>query len=250
MIGSQELVPKDGFPYDRIFRQLTDNPTITPRELSVAMVKHYINSFEAKYNPTLAVCDLTKFNGAVEDSLVGAIDHLAGALLGFIARKGADAEKAKVIRAAILHARGRAQYFDLGDYVDIYHFCDLLEAYWDRISVKKSIAKIEDSLRIEQADIDLIKSACRRVKEHFSPERLVIASDRKGRLVRNARGLSIYFPIKGMDPTYQITDFAKQTVWPQFIDTFVKQIYWLDFLKEFAHNPRTPFHLRIPRPLD
>ena len=266
MVGSQDLVPKDGFPYDMIFRQLTGNPGITPRELSVAMVNHYVNSFKAKYNPTLTVCDLTKFDGANQDSLVSAIDHLAATLLGFIVPKVADAKKAQMVRAAILFARGRAQYFDVGDYIDIHHFCDLLEAYWDRARVKKRIVKVDvktdDSLvrkggaktddrpKIEQADIDLIKSAYRRVKDHFGPDKLVIASNSKGQYVRNARGLSIYFPIKGIDPTYRVIDFAKQTVWLEFIDTFVKQTYWLDFLKEFAHNVRTPFRLHLPKPLD
>jgi len=246
MVGSQDLVPKEGFPYDKIFKQLTSAPAdITPKELSVAIVKHYINSFEAKYNPTLAVCDLTRFDGANGDSLVGAIDNLARTLLSFIAHKGADAEKAKVVRAAILHARGRAQYFDVGDYVDIRHFCDLLETYWDRTSVKKEIAKLDRADRISSDEIKLIKSACRQVTAHFGPDKSVVAVARKGNMVRNANGLSIYFPIKGMDPTYQVIDFVKESAWQNFIDTFVRQIQWLDFVQEFSYNSRTPFRLRL-----
>ena len=251
MVGSQDLVPKEGFPYDKILKQLTSAPAdITPKELSVAMVRHYINSFEAKYNPTLAVCDLTRFDGANGDSLVGAIDNLAKTLLSFIARKGAGAEKARAVRAAILHARGRAQYFDVGDYIDICHFCDLLETYWDRAGVKKEIAKMDRADRITSDEIKSIKGACRQVTAHFGPDKFVVASERKGNLVRNANGLSIYFPIKGMDPTYRMTDFVKESAWQNFIDTFVKQVQWLDFLQEFSHNSRTPFRLRIPTPLD
>jgi hypothetical protein len=251
MVGSQDLVPKEGFPYDRILKRLTDNPGIRPKELSVEIVEHYVESFKAKYTPTLAVCDLTKFDGAIEGSLAGAIDHLAGALLRFIAHKGADTDKARAVRAAILHARGRAQYFDVGDYVDIYHFCDLLEKYWERPDVKKNLINPDGSAMISSKDIRLVKIACRRVKKHFSgPNRFVIASRHKGRPVRNSNGLSIYFPIKGMDPTYRVVDFVEKTVWQNFIDTFVKQIQWLDFLQEFAHNTRAPFRLRIPKPLD
>ena len=250
MVGSQDLVPKEGFPYDKIFKQLTGDPDITPKELSEAMVRHYVNSFEPKYNPTLAVCDLTEFNGLVGGSPLDAIDNLAKTLLRFIAPKSVDAEKAKMVRSAILHARGRAQYFDVGDYIDIYHFCDLLEAYWERSKVQKEIESMDGDARIGWDDIDLIKGACQQVKAHFGPDRFVLASGRKGKMVRNANGLSIYFPIKGMDPTYGVIDFVKKSAWRNFIETFVKQIQWLDFLQEFAFNSRTPFRLRIPTPLD
>jgi len=250
MVGSQDLVPKEGFPYDKIFKQLTDDPDITPKELSEAMVRHYVSSFDAKYNPTLAVCDLTEFNGLVGDSPVDAIDNLAKTLLKFITPNSADPEKARTVRSAILYARGRAQYFDVGDYIDIYHFCDLLEAYWDRSKVQKEIDGLDGAERIGLEEIELIKGACQQVKAHFGPDRFVHASRRKGQMVRNANGLSIYFPIKGMDPTYGVIDFVKKSAWQKFIDTFVKQIQWLDFLQEFAHNSRTPFQLRIPTPLD
>jgi hypothetical protein len=64
-------------------------------------------------------------------------------------------------------------------------------------------------------------------------------------MVRNANGLSIYFPIKGMDPTYGVIDFVKESAWQNFIDTFVRQIQWLDFVQEFSYNSRTPFRLRL-----
>jgi hypothetical protein len=246
MVGSQDLVPKEGFPYDKILKRLTDNPDIKPKELGVEIVEHYVKSFKAKYNPTLALCDLTKFNGVIGGSLAGAINDLAGTLLNFIAHKGADTDKARAVRAAILHARGRAQYFDVGDYVDIYHFCDLLEKYLER-----TVAKKNGAIKLSIKNIRSIQAACRRVKKHFDgPNKFVIASEHKGRPVRNSNGLSIYFPIKGMDPTYRVIDFVAETVWQKFIDTFVKQIQWLDFLQEFAHNTRTPFRLRIPKPLD
>lgn len=100
------------------------------------------------------------------------------------------------------------------------------------------------------AKIELIKGACQQVKAHFGPDRFVLASGRKGQMVRNANGLSIYFPVKGMDPTYRVIDFVKKSAWRDFIDIFVRQIQWLDFLQEFSHNSRTPFRLRIPTPLD
>jgi hypothetical protein len=245
MVGSQDLVPKEGFPYDKIFEQLTDNPDISPKELSEAIVRHYVNSFEAKENPTLAVCDLTEFNGLAGDSPVDAIDNLAKTLLRFIKPNSANAEKARMVRSAILHARGRAQYFDVGDYIDIYHFCHLLEAYWDRSKVQKEIDSLDGDDRIGFDDIELIKGACRQVKSHFGPDRFVLASGRKGEMVRNANGLSIYFPIKGMDPTYEVIDFVKKSAWRDFIDTFVRQVQWLDFLQEFSRNSRTPFRLRL-----
>jgi len=250
LVGSQDLVPKEGFPYDKIFQQMTDNPAITPRELSAEMVRHYINSFAAKFNPTLSACDLRTLNVALEKSLAGAIGHLAKMLLGFISHLGADTEAAKMVRSAILHARGRSQYYDVGDYVDIYHFSDLLERYWDRASVEKERLKNGSRVAISLREIRQIQSACRKVKSHFGPDKFVIASKSKGRPVRNSNGLSIYFPIKGMDPTYKVIDFVEKTVWQDFIDTFVKQIQWLDFLQEFSHNTRTPFRLRIPTPLD
>ena len=59
-VGSEEVEPGDGWPYDRILAKLTKKPTMTPNELATIIVNEYIASYPANAGVTQSACDLSK----------------------------------------------------------------------------------------------------------------------------------------------------------------------------------------------
>ena len=88
MVASEELVPGESWPYDRIYGQLKANPDMTPKQLSSLIVKCYTAYY--RENPP-GGGDITQvalsLRGASQ--LAGAIDGLAAAILSQ-ASHGAD----------------------------------------------------------------------------------------------------------------------------------------------------------------
>ncbi len=268
LVGSQDLVTLEGFPYGRILRLLTTVPKTTPRELAKKMVEYYINAPPAKPARkgelkfrTLSACDLAKLSSAEKDSMIHAIDALAQTMLKLSNNKKTDAEVADLVRQIILEARGRSQYYDEGDYIDLHHFCALLIARGTAMvekakrklpGIKKRKSKAEYAERqafvqaLENA-CDLITKASERIHRLFGPKSFVMTEGHRGRLVGQSKGLSIYFPFKRVDPTYKadIVNFVSDTSWLQFVRVFIRQTQWLRFIEEFASNPRTRFRIKV-----
>jgi len=58
MVGSEETEPGDGWPYNTILTDLTNNPAMTPAELASLIVVKYGNSYNS--GVTQAACDISK----------------------------------------------------------------------------------------------------------------------------------------------------------------------------------------------
>ncbi|RPI36162.1 MAG: peptidase C11 [Nitrospiraceae bacterium] len=185
-VGSEEVEPGDGWPYDRILAKLVRKPSMTPKELSTTVVSEYLASYGPNEGVTQAACDLGR-----SDVLANAVDKLAKALIGQISNSTA--------RAAIVEARLQAQAYDTPDYIDLYDFCDLLEG-------KSAVASI--------------KTACKDVKDALRPDVFVIQSGYKGAKVKHSNGLTIYFPQKDISSLYATLDFTKKTAWGKFLQKY------------------------------
>ncbi len=59
-VGSEELEPGDGWPYDTVLSTLVKKPTMTAQELASTIVKKYIVSYGSGYDVTQSACDLGK----------------------------------------------------------------------------------------------------------------------------------------------------------------------------------------------
>lgn len=266
LVGSQDLVTKEGFPYARILGRLKKNPKTTPRKLAQAMVDYYVKPPIPKKKSdiqfrTLAACDLTRAAADRDDSLHKVLDELARTLLDLSNDKRTETLVADKMRQIILEARGGAQYYDEGDYIDLFHFCELLlkhsaahlkkeQRNLKRRNPKKNPRAYEQKkefVQLLQQAGKKLEQSCQRVQRLFGPHGLVFAERHQGPLVKHSHGLSIYFPFKRIDPTYNKTnvDFVQDTAWEKLIRVFIRQTQWLRFLKEFSHNPRTKFRIKI-----
>jgi Clostripain family len=185
-VGSEEVEPGDGWPYDRILAKLSQKPAMGPNELATTIVSEYLASYPANANVTQSACDLAKF-----DVLANRVEQLANVLNGHLSDTAA--------RATIGESRLQTQAYDVPDYIDLYDFCDLLEG-------KSGLADI--------------RTACRAVKDAIQGGGVIIRSGYKGRNVEHSKGLSIYFPQKSISSLYATLDFTKETAWGRFLEGF------------------------------
>jgi len=198
IVGSEDLEPGDGWPYDNILNELTSRSSAAPGELAGIIVTGYVNSYRGGREITQSALDIAGL-----DNLVRAID-------GFT-------HKADKEWTALKNARGSTlQYHqcmfscwsvDLGDFAD--------EVY-NRVT----------SADIKAAALDLKNAVSAFViKEGHSV-------DREG-----SHGVSIYFPpdqtaFNG-DPehygyeesnTYMPVDFVKFSRWDNWLNDFYLNI--------------------------
>jgi len=183
-VGSEEVEPGDGWPYDRILAKLAKKPAMTPNELATTIVNEYVASYPANSGVTQSACDLSKAG-----LLASAVDQLADVLNSHLS----DA----AVRATVIECRLQTQAYDTPDYIDLYDFCNLLES---------------------KTGFDDIRAACSAVKNMIQRDGVVIRSGYKGKNVKHSNGLSIYFPQKSLSSLYGTLDFTKKTSWGKFLE--------------------------------
>lgn len=69
MVGSEDLEPGDGWPYDLILKELISAQSVTPDKLAGIIVTEYVNSYRGRTGITQGAVDISKLN-----PLVTAID--------------------------------------------------------------------------------------------------------------------------------------------------------------------------------
>jgi hypothetical protein len=186
-VGSEEVEPGDGWPYDRILAKLIKKPTMMPNELATIIVNEYLASYPANAGVTQSACDLAK-----SGVLASTVDQLADTLSSHLADG--------VAQATIVVCRLQTQSYESPDYIDLYDFCDLLES---------------------KAGFDDIREACSAVKNAIQRDGVIIRSGYKGKKVEHSNGLSIYFPQKSLSSLYATLDFTKKTSWGKFLEKYI-----------------------------
>jgi hypothetical protein len=165
LVISQERVPTSSWPYDRILKSLTNNPSIRSKAFASEIVRQYL----AVYHLGSKFTDVTL--SSVDDrhsvAFFDAIKNLASELIASLADRK-TAEK-------IGDAREKVQVFYHREYVDIAHFCRLLIL----------------NLRGSPTCLRLV-NACDAVLENQS--KYVYCKGKAGRHLRASSGISIYFP--------------------------------------------------------
>jgi Clostripain family len=186
VVGSEELEPGDGWPYDRILKTLASEPDMSSADLGTAIVEHFVASYRGE-TITQAAVDLSKLS-----SVAAAIDTLAKALTKAI-KKSPD-------YTAVTKALNATQRFDTPDFVDLGHFCQELS--------KRSATKE-------------IKDGAKATIEALTAEGgFVVAERHTGKGVSNANGVAIYFPRGPVNKAYRLLDFAKTNTWRTFLEAY------------------------------
>jgi Clostripain family len=188
VVGSEELEPGDGWPYDRVLKSLAANPDVSGAELGTQIVDHYIDSYQAG-SITQSALDLSRL-----DEVARATNTLATALITAI-RSAAE-------YTAVTKTLNATQRFDTADFVDLGHFCQELGKRSKAAAVKRAATAVLESLT--------------------GPNGFVLAERYKGSDVSDATGVAIYFPRGPVSKVYGRLDFAKATSWRRFLEAYHK----------------------------
>jgi Clostripain family len=186
-VGSEEVEPGDGWPYNAVLSVLATEPSMTPRGLSAAIVDKYIRSYKAADNVTQSACDISK-----AATVADAVNNLAGVLTEGLSRAA--------VRMSLIEARSRVQSYYTADYVDLVDLCGLVR---------------------EGSDSEEIEAACTSVIGSVTENGMVVKSGCKGAGVKHSHGISIYFPAEKISPLYARLDFVKKTKWDVFLKAFI-----------------------------
>jgi len=192
LVGSEEVEPGEGWPYDRVLQALADKPTMSPQEAGQAIVDAY-RSFYKKTSEqvTQSALDLG------QASAVGiAVSSLSKAL---IAGMKNDAEFGRIMLAV-----NKAQRFEIPDFVDLGDFC----------------AKLKE--KVKSADI---KKAADVVLGKLAPGGFVLKNTHQGSGVKGATGVSIFVPVRGGQArvAYSKLEFARRHDWDDFITVWSRK---------------------------
>jgi hypothetical protein len=186
VVGSEEVEPGDGWPYDRVLGSLAAQPALSGAALAAQIVDHYIESYRSG-SITQSALDLSRL-----DEVAGTVDALAVALLKAI-RTPAE-------YAAVTKALNATQRFDMPDFVDLGHFCT-------EVAKRSRAAAVKAAAKATLAGLG-------------AEEGFVLAARHKGRGVANATGVAIYVPRGNVTTTYGRLDFAKATAWRRFLEAY------------------------------
>jgi len=196
MVGSQEIEPADGWPYQRILASLAANPDMSAEELGLSIVdayaEHYIQS-RVDMPITLAALRLQQIMPLTE-----VVSRVADGLF-------VELQDSRFYTTTLLPTIRQVQKFRDRQYADLKHLCLLLA---------------------EMPANEPIRAAAREVAEWLNidgPESVIAAARALGAGVPFAYGLSIYLPLLGaVSPAYTELEFAHCCTWGKFLGAFVE----------------------------
>ncbi len=113
IIGSEELEPGDGYPYNEILNYLKGNPTATPQQLGQQIILSYDNSYPWSFDITQAAANA--FTTEFTSSLQNFISDLNTTI---------DSQ-----RVNIQNAREASLEFDEPSYIDLYDFANEIQTF-------------------------------------------------------------------------------------------------------------------------
>ncbi len=195
LIGSENVEPYDGWPYDEIIldieNDLETNDEVDPQIIAKQVVDDYKGYYDPSYQPTQSAIDLLKI-----DNLTASVDELAKSLL-----ENWDNE---TIVTTVKSISNNVQRFYVSD--DDYSYADLGDL------VKLIYQNDNMTSDIKQAALSVLDNLTN----------TVIANGYSGFDDGTVNGLTIWFPngstiFDNNISHYEQLDFAKDTKWDEFL---------------------------------
>jgi len=199
MVASQEVEPGDGWHYEKVLEKLSLQ-YMTPREFA----EHAVESYRQEYlsqvpDFTQSAVDLRKSHGLIDN-----IHRLATLLLGTI-----DLQVENTVTLAIETSKDRKNCtsFSEPSYIDLSDFYYNLRMTLPFMQLEPGHKSLIDQLgRTLDAGIELIKQA--------------VIANVCGKNLAHAGGISIYFPKKSIDASYEKTYFSRENAWGELLHHF------------------------------
>jgi hypothetical protein len=190
-VGSEEYEPSDGWDYSALLNYLTQNPYAVPADVASKIVAGYMAFYGVGGTETQSATYLNPTTTVVNALNTFAL-HLAGAM---------------AYKSDIQRARTDVQSFFDPDYIDLYHFAELISAY------------VPD--RGIQSDANALMNAIKNA----------VIAEGHGGMNPNSYGISIYFPASSTNylSNYETdVDLTEDTFWDEFLNQYYSTSYALD----------------------
>lgn len=208
IVASEEAEPATGWNYALVL-----HPFLTKSFKAEELAQHIVNSYKTEYeysydDYTQSAIRLTDY-----EPLEKNINNVATCTLKLL--EGKNSNDVFAIIKKIRRSSKNTTSFANKDYIDMHHF---YESFLKKI--EKQSGQIEDKTTVATL-IALLKNGITLI------ETQVIASITSTNLDK-ARGLSIYFPLKRIHPSYYKTVFAmtldkNKTAWLKFIEKYTAE---------------------------
>jgi Clostripain family len=222
VMASEGFTLNTGWPYERIMQEIKDKEDIAPDKLTEFAIKEYVDFYGDYFLGGLS-SDQAIINLNQIRPLKLAVDGLADALIAEFKKdplvvKEENLEydiKGKPFQDAILLAHWAAQSYNGEQCVDLYDFCDLLQA------------RYPDGVPQAEKEHHPVFEACKVVKGIIQDGATKFVKDSKftGAAFQYSRGVSIYFPWSkvNMAPNYEtLTTFGRESKWKDFLEIYFR----------------------------
>jgi hypothetical protein len=188
VVGSEEVEPGDGWPYDGVLNELTAAPDLTPRDAAKQFVQKYMESYRGDETVTQSAVDVSQVEGVAEAS-----SAFADACIPLIDSREDFGDFSRAVK--------NAQRFRMKDFADLGDLCERVGGSSAPAAVRDAATKVRSAL--------------------FGDTGFVIASGQKGEGVAGATGAAVYFPIVGdVQVAYEELDFGHDTAWGNLIKRY------------------------------
>jgi len=196
MIGSQEVELGTGWPYHLVLAPFIKK-TLSPLNFSKHIVACYKKNYESITKDfTQSAVDLSQLNLLEKN-----IDIIAQLLLTAL-KNQKNYSVSQTISAS--RSKRMCTYFSEPMYVDLHHLFT---------NLNNAISFISLEAGNEQVVIDLKKY----LQEGCALIEKIVVSNTAGSSLKKAQGLSIYFPLRHVDSSYEQIPFTQKTRWTELL---------------------------------
>jgi hypothetical protein len=201
MVGSQDLEPGEGWPYEPILKSLVENSKQNSRSLASTIVKSYKKFYQHESDCTQSAIRLSR------------VYLIRRALDRVITRIQSCAKvNASLTKQLVRNARSKALEFAIDDYIDLYHFLDKLHLQASNMRSRYRRSKVRFSSRL----LNLMRYAKRAQTALLS----CVVQNGVGSTFRRAKGLSVYYPTGSIERHYKTMQFCRNSKWLDFISNY------------------------------
>ena len=196
MVASQEVELAYGWPYIQIMNQLSLG-NMSPIKLAESIVLFYRQYYKNKI-PFFT-------QSAVNLENIIHVKNNVDQVVALV--NNCKKQDKNAIKNLIKNARKHSIQFSTKFYVDLHSFYfqlsqQLKQHYFNKNSKQKNHFLLKNVSNLKKA----LKIGMKLI------ENAVIAST-AGKKLKSAKGISIYFPLKGIDKSYYKTEFAQNSLW-------------------------------------
>jgi len=199
MVGSEEVELGMGWKYDEVLFPFTKESLDT-----VGFACHIVAAYNRTYQSITNDYTLSAISLNSIELLEKNIDHIAKLLI-----EGLEKQR-MTMYPAIKESKNRllCTHFDEPTYIDLHHFYRNLSSNLKKLSADQLNPIVKNTLLTKLDEGTLLI------------ERLVVANT-AGKNLKNAHGIAIYFPERGIHSSYQEAVFLKSNAWGTLLSRYI-----------------------------